>query len=133
LYTITSSDIVVHLYIIIGEPRGANDSPIPWRGKPDIAPSLSLRMMKSGSRMAISFLVVIAFVMMILGPLASLASWIVGLVLAGLLVPIIVIMGMRWSRSKADADGGKNLIWRGMTEEEWTERRDPDDFEGEID
>ena len=89
--------------------------------------------MESGSRMAVSYLLVVAFVMMILGPLASLESWLIGLVLAALVVPIVVLLGMRRSRSRAEADDGELLHWRGMTEEEWTEGRDPDDFEGEID
>jgi len=89
--------------------------------------------MEDSSRRALALLVVVAFFMMIIGPLASLAAWLVGLVLAFLLIPVIVILGMNWSRERADRMGGEMLNWRGLTEEEWAEERDPDDFEGEVD
>jgi hypothetical protein len=89
--------------------------------------------MEESWRRALALLIVVAFFMMIIGPLASLAAWLVGLVLAFLLIPIIVILGMNWSRKRADEKGGDMLNWRGLTEEEWTEDRDPDDFEGEVD
>ena len=88
--------------------------------------------MESSYRRAVAYLVVVAFFMMIIGPLASLAAWLFGLIMACLLIPIVVLLGMSWSRRKAEPHEDL-FTWRGMTTEEWTEERDPDDFEGEID
>lgn len=88
--------------------------------------------MEEGTRRTLAFVVMVLFVMMIIGPIASLEAWIFGLIICIVLVPVIVILAMDRSRRKAEKR--KDLLtWRGYTPEEWREERDPDDFEGEID
>jgi Ca2+/Na+ antiporter len=89
--------------------------------------------MDEGIRRSIAYLLVVGFFMMIIGPFTSLEAWILGLITAFLLIPVIVILGMSRSRKRTEADGGVNLIWRGMTEDEWKRSENPDDFEGEDD
>lgn len=88
--------------------------------------------MDEGTRRTLAFTVMVLFVMMIIGPIASLEAWLFGLIICTVLVPIIVILAM--DRSKRKAEERKDLLtWRGYSAEEWKEDRDPDDFEGEID
>lgn len=86
-------------------------------------------------RRAGALLLAAGFFMMIIGPIASLAAWIIGLVMALLFVPGILLMAMALTRRRAEEIAGDSdmLEPRGLTEDEWAERRDPDDFEGEID
>ena len=89
--------------------------------------------MEQRGRTALAFVLMVVFVMMIMGPIASLETWLAGLVVAAVLVPVILLLGLRWSRGKVDVARDDMFTWRGMTEEEYVEERDPDDFEGEID
>ncbi len=73
------------------------------------------------------------FFMMIIGPIASLGSWLAGLVVAFIIVPVIVLLAMSWSRDRAKEHGKGLLEPAGLTAEEWSEPTDPDDFEGEDD
>jgi len=82
---------------------------------------------------ALAVIVAAGFFMMIIGPLASLGTWLAGLALAFILVPAIVFVAVSWSKSKAEAEGKGMLEEGGLTPEEWAEPADPDDFEGEID
>jgi len=82
---------------------------------------------------ALAVIVAAGFFMMIIGPLASLGTWLAGLALAFILVPAIVFVAVSWSKSKAEAEGKGMLEEGGLTPEEWAEPTDPDDFEGEID
>ncbi len=73
------------------------------------------------------------FFMMVIGPIASLASWLAGLIVAFVIVPVIVWLAVSWSKTHAREDGKGLLEHRGLTPEEWSDRSDPDDFEGEDD
>jgi fatty acid desaturase len=81
----------------------------------------------------VAFIVVVTFFMMIIGPLASLLTWIVGLIVALVLVPVIVLAALWYSKGKAEPHKDGLLEEVGLTEEEWTEEQDDDDFEGEVD
>ena len=73
------------------------------------------------------------FFMMIIGPIASLGTWLVGLIVAFIFVPLLVFFAMSRSRNQAKAQGKGMLEEGGLTPEEWAETSDPDDFEGETD
>ena len=89
--------------------------------------------MEQRSRAAMAFVLMVVFVMMILGPIASLETWLAGLIVTAVVVPVILLFGLRWSQRKVEVAKDDMFTWRGMTEEEYVEERDPDDFEGEID
>ncbi len=82
---------------------------------------------------AVAFILVVTFFMMIIGPLASLLTWIAGLVVALVLVPVIVLVALWYSKSKAEPHRDGLLEEVGLTEEEWREEEEDDDFEGEVD
>jgi len=82
---------------------------------------------------ACAIALVALFFMMIIGPIASLFSWLTGLVVAVVILPILVWIAVLWSISHAKEDGKGLLENKGLTPEEWTEPSDPDDFEGEDD
>jgi len=71
--------------------------------------------------------------MMIIGPLASIGTWLAGLAVAFIFVPLIVLLTMSWSRDRTKERGKGLLEHTGLTPEEWSEQSDPDDFEGEDD
>lgn len=81
----------------------------------------------------IAVLVCSGFFMMIIGPLASIATWLAGLAVAFILVPLIVFLAISLSRDRAEQRGKGLLEHAGLTPEEWSEQSDPDDFEGEDD
>jgi xanthine/uracil permease len=82
---------------------------------------------------ALAIILAAGFFMMLIGPIASLGTWLAGLVVAFIFVPLIVILAMSLSRDRA-AERGKGLLENaGLTPEEWSEPSDPDDFEGEDD
>ena len=105
----------------------------PIQGNLDIGRPRYAARMASRFNKALAVVVAAGFFMMIIGPLASLGTWLAGLALAFILVPVIVFAAMSWSKSKAEEDGKGMLEEGGLTPEEWTEPTDPDDFEGEID
>ena len=81
----------------------------------------------------VAFVVAVTFFMMIIGPLASLATWVVGLVVALVLVPLIVLLALGFSKRRTSPHREGLLEPVGLTEDEWAEEQDPDDFEGEVD
>lgn len=94
--------------------------------------------MNEAGRRALALLLVAAFFMMVIGPLGDelgedIVPWLVGLVVALLVLPGLVYLAMAYSKRRVDKLGKGLLEGGGLTEEEWTERRDPDDFEGEVD
>jgi len=82
---------------------------------------------------AVAVILGAVFFMMIIGPIASLSSWLVGLIVAFIIVPVIVWVAVLSSESHAKEDGKGLLGNKGLTPEEWSEQSDPDDFEGEDD
>jgi hypothetical protein len=82
---------------------------------------------------ALAVVVAAGFFLIIIEPIASLGTWLAGVALAFILVPVIVIYAMSRSKRKAEQEGKGLLEERGLTSEEWTEPSDPDDFDGEID
>lgn len=103
------------------------------QGNLDIGRSRYIARMASTLNKALAVVVAAGFFMMIIGPLASLGTWLAGLALAFILVPAIVFAAMSWSKSRAAQDGRGMLEEGGLTPEEWAETSDPDDFEGETD
>jgi len=87
------------------------------------------------TRLKKAFAIIIGatFFMMIIGPIASLMSWLTGLIVAVIIVPAIVGFAVLWSVTHAKEDGKGLLEHTGITPEEWSEQSDPDDFEGEDD
>jgi len=119
---------------VLVEPYGG-DRCRSWPGRSNLdigRPRYAARMASTFNK-ALAVVVAAGFFMMIIGPLASVGTWLAGLALAFILVPAIVFVAMSWSKSKAEADGRGMLEEGGLTPEEWTEPTDPDDFEGEID
>ncbi len=82
---------------------------------------------------ALAVVVGALFFMVIIMPIAGLSIWLAGVVLAFLLVPVAVFLALRYSQHEAGTTGQGLFEERGLTPEEWTEKDDPDDFEGEID
>jgi len=89
--------------------------------------------MVSTLQKALAVLVCSGFFMMIIGPLASIGTWLAGLAVAFIFVPLIVLLTMSWSRDRTKERGKGLLEHTGLTPEEWAEQSDPDDFEGEDD
>ena len=92
--------------------------------------------MEEGTRRMLAFIVMVMFVMMMLVPAVSenlaFSTWFLTLLVAAVVVPLVLVYAFR--RSKRETETKKEMLtWRGLTEEEWIEDRDPDDFEGEID
>lgn len=103
------------------------------RGNLDIGRARYAGRMASTFNKVLAVVVAAGFFMMIIGPLASLGTWLAGLALAFIIVPVIVFATVSWSKSRAEEEGKGLLEEGGLTPEEWTEPTDPDDFEGEID
>jgi hypothetical protein len=61
---------------------------------------------------ALAVVVAAGFFLIIIEPIASLGTWLAGVALAFILVPILVILAMSWSKSKAEHEG------KGLLEEE---------------
>ena len=88
--------------------------------------------MDDSTKRTVAYLIFVAFFMMIIGPIASVEVWLVGLIVAAVFVPMALILVMSKQRRKVEGHTDQ-LEGRGLTEEEWKEDFDPDDFEGEID
>ena len=73
--------------------------------------------MEDTAKRIVAFLVFVAFFMMIIGPIASLEVWLVGLIVAAVLVPIVLLMTMSRQRQKTEEHDGDLLNWRGLTED----------------
>jgi heme/copper-type cytochrome/quinol oxidase subunit 4 len=86
---------------------------------------------------ALAFIVVVLLTMVMLVPVIpdvfALENWLVTLFVAAVIVPVVVFIAHLYARDKTEDADPEYMTWRGQTEEEWTEREDPDDFEGEID
>ncbi len=84
-----------------------------------------------------AYIVMVLFIMVMLIPGITgsfgLMTWSITMVIAALIVPLVVFVALRYARDKTEDADPEYMTWRGRTEEEWTEREDPDDFEGEID
>ena len=88
--------------------------------------------MEDSTKRTVAYLIFVAFFMMIIGPIASVEVWLVGLIVAVVLVPMALILVMSQQRRKVELHADQ-LEGRGLTEVEWKEDFDPDDFEDEID
>ena len=86
---------------------------------------------------ALAFIIMAVFVMMMLIPAISADlsfwTWLATLLIAIIVIPFVLWFALRRSRKEVEGYEGQLLNWRGYNAEEWTEERDPDDFEGEID
>lgn len=93
--------------------------------------------MEDSTKKVAAYLVMVLFIMVMLIPgitgAFGFTTWAITLVIAAVIVPLVLFVALRYARDKAEDVDPEYMTWRGRTEEEWTEREDPDDFEGEID
>ncbi len=93
--------------------------------------------MEDSTKKVAAYIVMVLFIMVMLIPGITgefgLMTWSITMVIAAVIVPLVVFVALRYARDKTEDADPEYMTWRGRTEEEWTEREDPDDFEGEID
>ena len=93
--------------------------------------------MDDATKKTVAYIVVVLFIMVMLIPVIplqfELGTWLATLLVAAVVVPIVILLSLRYGQRKADEGDQELLTWRGQTTEEWEEEEDPDDFEGEID
>jgi len=93
--------------------------------------------MEDGTKRVLAFVVMALFVMMMLIPAVSANlsfwTWLATLLVAVLVIPLALLFALGRGRKEVEEYEGEGLEWRGYSAEEWTEERDPDDFEGEED
>lgn len=84
-----------------------------------------------------AFVVMAVFVMMMLIPAISASlsfwTWLSTLLVVVICIPLTLWFALGRSRREVEGYEGEDLDWHGYSAEEWTEERDPDDFEGEVD
>ena len=89
------------------------------------------------TKKTLAFVVMVLFIMVMLIPVIpqhfELGTWLVTLIVAALIVPLVLLLSFRHAQKKTDEGDQELLTWRGRTTEEWADEEDPDDFEGEID
>jgi fatty acid desaturase len=82
------------------------------------------------------FLMALFAIMMLIpaiSPSLSFWTWFATLLIVLLVIPMVLWFALDRSRKEVETYDGEFLDWRGYNPEEWTEERDPDDFEGEED
>ena len=93
--------------------------------------------MEDTTKKVAAYLVMVLFIMVMLIPGITEAFgftvWAITLLIAAVIVPLVVFVALRYAQDKIEDADPEFMTWRGRTEEEWTEKEDPDDFEGEID
>jgi fatty acid desaturase len=84
-----------------------------------------------------AYFIMALFTMMMLiptiSPSLSFWTWFATLLIVLLVIPMVLWFALDRSRKEVETYDGELLDWRGYNAEEWTEERDPDDFEGEED
>jgi len=93
--------------------------------------------MDDTTKKTLAFVIMVLFIMVMLTPVIpqhfEFGTWLVTLVVAALIVPLVLFLSLRYAQTKTDEGDQELLTWRGRTTEEWEDEEDPDDFEGEID
>ena len=82
------------------------------------------------------FIMAVFTTMMIIPAISASLSfwtWFATLLIVLVVVPVVLWFALDRSRKEVQTYEGDLLDWRGYNAEEWTEERDPDDFEGEED
>ena len=93
--------------------------------------------MEDSTKKVAAYIVMVLFIMVMLVPgitgAFGFTAWAITLVVAAVIVPLVVFVALRYARDKTEDADPEYMTWRGRTEDEWTEKEDPDNFEGEID
>lgn len=85
----------------------------------------------------LAYIIMALFTMMMIIPAISASlsfwTWFATLLIVLVVVPVVLWFALDRSRKEVETYDGDLLDWRGYNAEEWTEERDPDDFNGEED
>ena len=85
----------------------------------------------------LAYFIMALFTMMMIIPAISASlsfwTWFATLLIVLVVVPVVLWFALDRSRKEGETYDGDLLGWRGYNAEEWTEERDPDDFECEED
>ena len=93
--------------------------------------------MQDRTKRVVAVTIMVVFVMVMLIPTVSekfsFWDWLASFMVVVVVIPLVLWFAFRRSKKEVESYEGDLLDWRGYNAEEWTEERDPDDFEGEID
>jgi formate hydrogenlyase subunit 4 len=93
--------------------------------------------MEDTTKKIAAYIVMVLFIMVMLIPgiteTFGFTAWALTMVVSAVIVPLVVLISLRYAKDRTEDADPEYMTWRGQTEDEWTEREDPDDFEGETD